>query len=175
MSENAGKTRELSERERAYIVNAAEKARILYDGVVVPHRSCGIALAETFALATSPYQSLRKGGITGEGVCGAIRAGELVLGELLGDPDPTGAVTPSLRAAMSWYRDEFPRRIPRGPSQDFVCNNLTRSLGEFRGPKRHSFCTNIAEQVAALTAEAVCRFGDGQQPGIIAVDKESGT
>ena len=53
----------------------------------VPHRSCGIALAETFNLATTPYQCLRNGGITGKGECGAIKAGELILGEYLGDPD----------------------------------------------------------------------------------------
>src|SRR5262245_2857150 len=90
--------------ETAYVNAARDKAFILYEGVRTPHRSCGIALAETFGLATPAYQSLRRGGITGQGACGAIRAGEQVLGELLGDPDPTGAVTPALRAAVTWYQ-----------------------------------------------------------------------
>ena len=41
----------------------------------------GICLAETFNLPTAPYQALRRGGITGEGECGAIKAGELILGQ----------------------------------------------------------------------------------------------
>ena len=93
--------RPLSEEERSYVDAAREKAFILYEGRRVPHRSCGIALAETFGLPTPAYQSLRRGGITGEGACGAIRAGEQVLGELLGDPDPTGQVTPELREALN--------------------------------------------------------------------------
>ena len=58
----------------------------------------------TFSLRTAPYQSLRRGGITGAGACGAIKAGELILGEFLGDPDPAGAVTPGPRAASEYYR-----------------------------------------------------------------------
>ena len=73
---------------------ARQTAHWLYEGVETPHRSCGIALAETFGLPTEPYQAFRKGGITGEGPCGAIQAGMVILGQILGDPDPTGAVTP---------------------------------------------------------------------------------
>ena len=151
--------RALTERERAVIEAAREKAYILYEGKQVPHRSCGIALAETFGLATPAYQALRRGGITGGGACGAIRAGEQVLGELLGDPDPTGSVTPALRSAMTWYQAQVPTRIDRGSSPDIVCNNLTRPLGDFAGPARQQFCTNLAAEVAALTAEALLRFG----------------
>src|SRR5499433_3879331 len=98
--------RELTPDEAAYIAAARDKAFVLYEGVRTPHRSCGIALAETFGLPTPAYQALRRGGITGEGACGAIRAGEQVLGELLGDPDPTGAVTAPLRAAITWYQQQ---------------------------------------------------------------------
>src|SRR5262245_25210557 len=103
--------RPLDADEAAYITAARVKANTLYEGVRTPHRSCGIALAETFGLPTRPYQALRRGGITGEGYCGAIRAGEVVLGELLGDPDPTGMVTDVLRAAITWYQGEVPKRI----------------------------------------------------------------
>jgi hypothetical protein len=151
-------SRALTERERALITAAREKAYILYEGKQVPHRSCGIALAETFGLATPAYQSLRRGGITGCGACGAIRAGEQVLGEILGDPDPAGAVTGALRSAMIWYQAEVTRRIDRGSSPDIVCNNLTRQHGDFAGPARQAFCTNLAAEVAALTAEALVRF-----------------
>src|SRR6478735_5555659 len=100
----AESTRDLTPEEQAYITAARDKAYVLYEGVKTPHRSCGIAIAETFDLPSRPYQALRRGGITGKGACGAIRAGEQVLGELLGDPDPGGAVTAELRAAISWFQ-----------------------------------------------------------------------
>lgn len=137
---------------------ARTKASVLYEGKTVPHRSCGIALAETFGLPTRPYQSLRRGGITGCGTCGAIRAGEQVLGELLGDPDPAGGVTDALRAAVSWYQEQVAERIHVGSSPDLVCNNLTGQFGDFRSPERMEFCTTLAAQVAELTAEALVRF-----------------
>ena len=102
----AGDQRALAPDEVDYVARARTTAHTLYEGVRVAHRSCGIALAETFGLATAPYQALRRGGITGAGTCGALRAGEHVLGELLGDPDPTGAVTASfgsgIRAPRGW-------------------------------------------------------------------------
>jgi hypothetical protein len=162
-------TRPLDEAETSYVDAARRAAFILYEGVRTPHRSCGIALAETFGLPSRPYQALRRGGITGEGECGAIRAGEQVLGELLGDPDPTGAVTDALRAAVVWYQAAWRGRIDRGPSPDIVCNNLTRPHGDFRGPARMQFCTNLAAEVAAITAEALVRFADDRLPAIAEV------
>jgi hypothetical protein len=158
-------TRPLTADEAAYVTRARDTAFVLYEGVQVPHRSCGIAIAETFGLPTRAYQALRKGGITGTGTCGALRAGEQALGELLGDPDPTGAVTPALRAAVTWYQ-EAADRIDRGGAPDTICNNLVRPLGDFAGPRRKAFCTSIAAEVAALTAEALCRFGDAAAPPI---------
>ena len=152
-------SRELSAHEQAIVVQARNKAFVLYEGKETPHRSCGIALAETFGLATPAYQALRRGGITGCGTCGAFRAGEQILGELLGDPDPTGQVTDELRRAVTWYQAEVAQRIDRGSSPDLICNNLTRPLGDFRGPARAQFCTNLAAQIAELTAEALIRFG----------------
>src|SRR5690349_10959504 len=111
--------RPLDDAERAYVAAARDKAFVLYEGKRTPHRSCGIALAETFGLPTPAYQALRRGGITGEGACGAIRAGEQLLGELLGDPDPTGAVTPVLRAAITWYQARA-AEIDRGGSPDII-------------------------------------------------------
>ena len=95
----------VSPEDDALVERARWKAFGLYEGVRTPHRSCGIAIAETFGLPTASYQSLRRGGITGAGECGAIVAGRLVLGELLGDPDPNGPVTAALRAAMVEYFD----------------------------------------------------------------------
>ena len=150
-------SRPLTEGERDYIARARDTAFVLYEGIRTPHRSCGIAVAETFGLPTRSYQALRKGGITGTGTCGAMRAGEQALGELLGDPDPTGAVTSELRAAVTWYQDAWQRRLMPG-RPDIVCNNLVRPHGDFTGPARKAFCTNLAADVAALTAEALCRF-----------------
>jgi hypothetical protein len=155
--------RELTPDEAAYVDAARAKAFTLYEGVVVTHRSCGIALAETFGVPSRPYQALRRGGITGKGACGAIRAGEQLLGELLGDPDPGGAVTPALRAAITWYQDAWLERIRHG-EPDIICDHLVRPHGDFAGPARKAFCTNLAADVAALTAEALCRFSTTRPP-----------
>ena len=165
----AESTRDLTPEEQAYISAARQKAFTLYEGVKVAHRSCGIALAETFGLPTPAYQSLRRGGITGKGACGAIRAGEQVLGELLGDPDPTGAVTPELRAAVSWFQDAWLARL-RGGQPDIICDHLVRPHGDFAGPARKAFCTNLAADVAALAAEALCRFAPERRPAITPIE-----
>ena len=94
---------------------ARDKAFVLYEGV----RTSRIAAAASrsprrSACRRRPYQALRRGGITGKGACGAIRAGEQVLGELLGDPDPTGVVTPALRAAITWFQDAWLARLRGG-------------------------------------------------------------
>ncbi len=149
--------RELSADEVAYVTSARDKAFVLYEGTRTPHRSCGIAIAETFGLPTPAYQALRRGGITGKGTCGAIRAGEQVLGELLGDPSPIGAVTPALREAVTWYQTAWQQRL-MADKPDIICDNLVRPHGDFLGPARKAYCTNLAAEVAALTAEALCRF-----------------
>lgn len=132
------------------------RARRLYDGVETPHRSCGIALAETFGVEPRPYQALRRGGITGCGECGAIKAGELILGELLGDPDPTGPVTEHLRRAAVRYRELWLERVERGAVTDsIVCNDLTGQFAEFRSPERHAFCTNLVAAVAGCVAQVL--------------------
>ena len=85
------------------------------------------------------------------------RQGEQVLGELLGDPSPTGAVTPELRSAITWYQAAWQSRLmPDKP--DIICDNLVRPHGDFAGAARKAYCTNVAAEVAALTAEALCRF-----------------
>lgn len=135
------------------------KALLLYDGARTPHRSCGIALAEAFDRPTAAYQSLRRGGITGHGTCGAVVAGQLLLGEFLGDPDPTGKVTPALRAAMTEYEARIARDLDRGGSPDLVCNHLTAPHGEFTGPARHQFCTALVGQVAGIVDEVLRAHG----------------
>ena len=152
-------SRRLSEPELELVAAAREKARILYEGARVPHRSCGIALAETFNVRAAPYQSLRRGGITGEGECGAIKAGELILGEYFGDPAPTGPVTPALRDAAAFYRQSWKSRVDRGPGGSIVCNDLTASFTDFHGAERQSFCTQLAATVAELVAETLLVFG----------------
>ncbi len=151
----------LTETQKKLVAAAREKAFTIYEGGKVSHRSCGITLAETFNLATAPYQALRKGGITGCGECGAIVAGRLVLGEYFGDPDPTGPVTAQLREAIAVYerlwRDRIDRRDARG--NDVVCNTLTGQFEVFKSPERHSFCTDLASAVAEVCAEAILAAG----------------
>ncbi len=140
---------------------ARNKAFVLYEGTRTPHRSCGICLAETFGLGTRPYQSLRRGGLDGQGECGAIKAGELVLGEILGDPDPAGGVTAALGAAMARYREHWRRRLAGQVGESLVCNDLTAPLGEFHGEARRHFCTRLASQAAAAVAETLVEAGVG--------------
>lgn len=140
------------------------KALVLYDGVLTAHRSCGIALAEAFDRPSAAYQSLRRGGITGQGTCGAVVAGQLLLGEFLGDPDPTGKVTPALRSAMARYLARVDAELERGRSPDLVCNNLTGQHGDFLGPARHAFCTALVGQVAQLVDDTLREHGVAHTP-----------
>ncbi len=141
-----------------YIAAAHARAEALYAGVRTPHRSCGVAIAETFGLPHASYQALRRGGITGEGPCGAIAAGVLALGELLGDPDPTGPVTPALREAVPRFRAGLRARLARADGAlalDASCNARTEPTGAFTGPARASMCTALAADVAAEVAAAL--------------------
>jgi hypothetical protein len=153
--------RPLSAEEEALVQRVREVAHTLYDGVRTPHRSCGIAMAETFGRPTPAYQALRRGGITGCGECGVLVGARLVLGELLGDPDPTGQVTPVLREAMEELERGWPSRLNRGKAQgdSMVCNTLTAPFDDFRSPERHAFCTRLAADMAQLVAEILVRRG----------------
>ncbi|MBT9557347.1 MAG: hypothetical protein IV100_15005 [Myxococcales bacterium] len=144
-----------------FVSAARRKAFLLYEGRVTPHRSCGIALAETFGLPSASYQTLRRGGITGHGECGAVVAGRLVLGELLGDPSPTGAVTTELRAAMAAYDAEIgPRLHTAEPWGDRIaCDRLTARFDTFLSDERLRSCTNIAADVAESVAIVLDRLG----------------
>ena len=144
--------------DRADYVNAARtRAHALYLGEVTPHRSCGIALAETFGLPSRPYQALRKGGLTGDGSCGAIQAGILVLGELLGDPSPTGGATPDLRTAIHAYRTAIGVKLPG--TVETSCNVRTAPAGDFSGRPRLLLCTALAAVVAETVAEVLWDLG----------------
>jgi hypothetical protein len=147
--------RPLSPDEQATVAAARAACAVRYEGVVVPHRSCGIALAETFGLPTQPYQALRRGGLTGHGECGTAVAGRLILGELLGDPDPGGAATPALRAAAAEYHARWAERTATGT--DNRCNTLVAPFPDFKGPTRARFCTDLAAETAALVAEVLLR------------------
>lgn len=149
--------RTLTPDELAVVHAAAEAAHVRYEGKQVAHRSCGIALAETFGVPTRPYQALRKGGLTGRGECGTAVAGRLLLGELLGDPDPAGGVTDALRAAVGFYERRWDART--GVEGSRRCDALTASFADFRGPRRAARCTSLAKETAALVAETLLRAG----------------
>jgi hypothetical protein len=88
-----------------------------------------------------------------------VVAGQLLLGELLGDPDPRGAVTPQLKAAMGRYLDEVNARVDRGTSETLVCNDLTAQYGDFHGPARHAACTRLVAEVAQIVDEVLREQG----------------
>lgn len=141
----------------AYAAAARARADSLYAGVLTPHRSCGIALAETFGLPSASYQALRKGGLTGEGPCGAIAAGMLVLGELLGDPSPTGPPTDALKAGAARYRAAIAAKLDL--AADTACNVRTARFPSFASPERLAYCTSLAAIVAETVAEVVWDAG----------------
>ena len=129
----------------------------LYAGEQVAHRSCGIAIAETFGRETPTYQALRRGGLTGCGECGAIVAGKLVLGELYGDSSPVAPATEALKRCAIRYERLIEARLERreAPGTDRVCNTLTGQFESFKSHERHEFCTRIASMVAGAVAEVV--------------------
>ncbi|MCB9796037.1 MAG: hypothetical protein H6741_25350 [Alphaproteobacteria bacterium] len=143
------------------VLAARQKAFLLYEGRVTPHRSCGIAMAETFGLGTRPYQALRRGGLTGEGECGVIVSGRLILGEILGDPDPSGPPTPALKQAIALFNARWPERVQRGAAEgeSMICNTLTAPFEDFRGPARAGFCAALATEVATVVAEVLLELG----------------
>jgi hypothetical protein len=141
---------------------AQKKAHVLYEGKRIPHHSCGICIAATFGLPTRPFQALRKGGVTGEGECGAFVAGRLVLGYFVGDPDPMGLLRPELLSAMehyekSWKKGTEPgRALSNGGKPDIRCNTLVGHLAnDFWGDERMAYCTRLASLVAACVAETL--------------------
>ena len=149
----------MTDEERNQIVwSIREKARILYEGREVAHRSCGIALAEAFNLPTRPYQALRRGGISGEGFCGAVIAGQLILGEYLGYPDPTAPVSLQLREAMTLFNREMGRRLDRGGSPTLLCNDLVKRFAIFHTDERTDFCTGIVALVAEVVAQVLLHY-----------------
>ncbi len=150
----------LTPDEIARIRAAREKAFILYEGKLTPHRSCGVCLAETFGLPWRPYQSLRRGGITGEGACGAIRAGEMILGEILGPENPTDPVNERFKEAISYYQTRWKQIQARAGWSDTICNTLVAPFEDFKGPERTSFCTSMAADAAELVAETLVRIGE---------------
>ena len=155
----------MTEAERVRALT--EKARVLYEGKRTAHRSCGIAIAEAFGRRTQAYQALRGGGLTGEGTCGAVLGGLLVLGELLGDPDPTGAATPALKAAAETYRTEIERRIRAGRAGARTCRDLTGPFPVFQSEERAGFCTALVATVAQLVAEIAAAHGVRVEPSPI--------
>lgn len=148
----------MSSVDRAgYAAAARARADLLYAGVATPHRSCGIALAETFGLPSASYQALRRGGLTGEGTCGAVAAGLLVLGEILGDPDPTGMPTEALKQAAPAYRAAITAKLDLGP--DATCNTRTARFADFKSAPRQAYCTSVAAVVAETVAEVLFDLG----------------
>jgi hypothetical protein len=158
-------------RYEELVLWAERRARDLYAGERVKHRSCGIAMAETFGRPHQAYQALRRGGLTGCGFCGSIKAGELILGEVFGDPDPAGPTTETLRRAIVRYRQllEDAEQAPRDVLAS-TCNELTARFGEFRSPERHQFCTGIASLAARCLAQAILDCGGTIEPYELELD-----
>ncbi len=153
--------------QQRVVESARQVAATLYTGQVVAHRSCGVAVAETFGCPVRPYHVLRRGGLTGERECGAVRAGELVLATLLGSDDPAAALPEALATAIAEYRRLCRERLGAGAAAQYVCNDLTAAFADFQDPGRKQLCTTIAATVAATVAEVA--LAQGVTPTIAAV------
>ena len=84
-----------------------------------------------------------------------------MLGEILGDPDPSGPVTEELRLAAGHYRRLWQERVDRGTGGSrgsIICNDLTAPFDDFMGEARQKFCTSIAATVAGAVAEILVRL-----------------
>jgi hypothetical protein len=157
----------MAHNEKELIAAARQKALALYEGKLVPHHSCGVCMALTFNLPAGPYQALRRGGVTGDGECGAIKGCELVIGQYFGDTDPAGPVSPKFRSAMAHFRSQWEKRAPLGPggrrrpdgTLDIICNHLTGPQGDFAGENRHKFCLDLVATMAEILAETLLKFG----------------
>jgi hypothetical protein len=136
-----------------------EKARVLFEGKDVPHRNCGAALAEAFDRDPRPYQALRRGGVTGENECGAIVAGRLLLGEILGYPDPTAPTSLALRDAIQRYRVEVAKRVHKGGAGTMICDDLVKRFPIYHADERVAFCAGIIATIAEIVAEIVFALG----------------
>ena len=126
----------MTTEQEQVVAAAAQTAEALYAGQQVAHRSCGVAVAQTFGCNAKPYAVLRRGGLTGEQTCGAVRAGEMVLSEMLAPEDPAGALPPELTAAIAHFRELCHTRLASGLSGVFVCNELVADFGDFQQPER---------------------------------------
>jgi hypothetical protein len=160
-------TRALSAEEREKIMAVRTLTDRLYRGKDEPRHSCTSALAVAFGLAPRPYQALRKGGLTGERMCGSMRGGDLILGELLGPDNGMGPVTEEWRAATIWYQEQIPKRFETGETGTYVCKTLTDPLGDFFGPRRKDYCVKLTAEIAALVMESVLRFAPDKAPKVM--------
>jgi hypothetical protein len=68
-----------------------------------------------------------------------------------------------------------PYRLDPGNSPDYVWNNLTRQHGDFMGPARKSYCTELTANVAALTGGAVLRFQPEGELTITPIEQREGS
>lgn len=151
-------------RREAIAAAFGEKSRILYEGRLTPHRSCGVAVAEAFDRRAPAYHALCRGGFDGQGQCGAIVAGQLLLGELLGPTDSTAPTAPALASALARYRRDVAARVVPGAAPSQRCRELTERFPCFASEERADFCAEIAAGVAQLVAELAQGHGASLTP-----------
>lgn len=90
-----------------------------------------------------------------------------MLGELLGDPSPTGPPTDALKVAAARYRAAIAAKIDL--AVDTACNARTARFPTFAGPARLGYCTSLAAIVAETVAEVAWDAGaaSGFAPPVI--------
>jgi len=148
-----------SREAAARIRRIREEAFARYEGKSVSHRSCGVCLAEVFGFPTRPFHAFRRGGLTGEGECGAVKAAQFILGAHLASPDPDGPLTEALRDAMTFFDTRWREKVSLAAGASAICKHLTATFPDFNGEERRRFCTRLVAGVAEALAETLVAFG----------------
>ena len=82
----------------------------------------------------------------------------MVLGEYLGDPHPTGAVTDALRTGIMEYRRLLALE-GWTPLAAITCNQLVKDYDDFQGDLRKAYCADLVVQIVGLVEKVLEQQG----------------
>ena len=158
MRRASDKTQDIEDSAQQLIEQLVQRAHDLYCGERLTKRASGVAIAETFGRRVTAYHGLSHGGFNGDGECGAIIAGRLVLAEFLGNSDPKEIKEGILVEAVLRYQQQIARRVQGRGSTDFVCSSLIAAYDDYSDPERLHFCCRLVSEVSRILAEILIDY-----------------
>ena len=78
----------------------------------------------------------------------------MVLGEYLGDPNPTGAMTDALKNGMAHYR-RLLAEAGLAPLAIITCDHLVQNYPDFMGDDRKAFCADLVVKVTEMVEQVL--------------------